>query len=130
VKAAAWEFHCRILPTIRLSAPTLSLGVRSEKEAIIDGSINLAALADVRSLECEASGSWQIETQSLGGDGNNFQLTARSKGKLQPMEIRDTITVTAVRESGERLPPRVVMLTGKVVHDVVADPPQILLGRL
>jgi Protein of unknown function (DUF1573) len=136
VKVAAWEFHCRILPTIHFYPPVLDLGLRSEKEAAIEGSTDVLALSDVRSLECLGSARWDVSVSTLDAKGqveaprgSKFRVTVRSKGKLQPEEIREMLTVTAVRENGDKLPIRELMLVGKVVHDVVADPPQIQFRR-
>jgi hypothetical protein len=129
VKIGAWEFHCRILPTIHFNPPVLNLGVHSEKEAAIEGSADVVALLDVRSVECTGSARWDVEVQSPNESTKGYRLKVRSKGKLQPEEIRETFTVTTVRENGEPLPIKELQVVGKIVRDVVADPPQIQFGR-
>jgi hypothetical protein len=117
------------LPTFHLNPPVLSLGDHSEKEGTIEGTVDVMALPDVRSVECEGNARWDVEVQAPDESRKGYRLKVRSKSKFGLEEIREKLTVTVRRENGELLPVKELAVVGKVVQDVVADPPQILFGR-
>ncbi len=125
-----WTLNCVIVPTIRFSQPVIRIGTQSQRQALIEQSLDLEAIHDIGSIDCEAPDHWavQIVQEQSGSSSQKFRINVRSHGKLIRRQVEDVLRLTPLTLRNEQLPTKELRIVGDVVRDIVAFPEEIHYG--
>jgi hypothetical protein len=126
-----WTFRAIVVPTLRVARRELAFGTVSERLGGLEGQMDIQTGPEVSRISCEAAPNWTRRWAPVRVDGEwrHYRLTVRSAGPLRPKTIADSLRVTPYGREGQPLPTKSLEITGRVVHDVVAVPPEVFFGR-
>jgi hypothetical protein len=128
----SWRLSCQIIPTIRFKPSTILLGTHSDRVPVIEHSVAVEAANEVHRIEWEVSPpSWTVEVvrDKEKTSPNRFRVVIRSQGRLTPCQVSGVIQLTPVGRGERQLPSKELKFVGEIVHDVIAVPGAIHIGR-
>jgi hypothetical protein len=128
---AEWNVRGLRVPTIQLNPTALHFGVWSNREPPFEAVIDIAAAEEIAEVDCTAPPQWSVRATRPDNPSspNGFQVVARYCERPAPRKVTDTIRLTPVTMTGDRLPAKEFRIEGEISRDVVAHPLEIQIGR-
>ncbi len=124
-----WQLRGRVRAAVAFDPRGVDLGRHSEfAQALPIRKLLLTTFVPIDRLIAKSSSAMvHAKANRSAANANGIELEV-SADQLPIGAVDETIRITPVLESGERLPSRSLPVTGRIVSDIQASPPAVLFG--